>query len=97
MSWCDCPPGRKIMIHALWEIPSPETASACSSCGSVHPPMTSPPIYWHFQRESMHATPRKLKRGPGHDEHAITHNPATHRYERKPSRTALPLFGGRSL
>ena len=51
MSWCDGPPGRKIMMIALCERRRPDCVSAWSSCGRVSPPKPSAPILRKLRRE----------------------------------------------
>ncbi len=51
-SWCDGPPGRKIMMTALCDRRIPDSASARSSCGRASPPRPRAPIRRKFRRDT---------------------------------------------
>src|SRR5688500_18787788 len=52
MSWCDGPPGRKIMMTALWPLRTPALASARRRSGRARPPRPSAPIFKKLRRDN---------------------------------------------
>ena len=58
MSRCGGPPGRKIMMIALCDRPTPLAASARRICGNDRPPIARPPILRKLRRAEPSQKPR---------------------------------------